>query len=112
MNNRRKLIIALGATALASPLSPLAQPTKVWRVGFLSPRSRPSSLESDRQMGGLLKGLRELGYVEGKNLIIEWRFVDGKNERFHQRTLNNLVLQRRNPERALPPVGFRDVLPL
>ncbi len=83
MNKRRKLIIALGAGALAAPFGSFAQQQgKVWRVGVLSPRSRPSSLESDPQLGGLLKGLRELGYVEGKNLIIEWRFVDGKYERF------------------------------
>ncbi len=83
MNNRRKLIIALGAGALAAPFGSFAQQQgKVWRVGILSPRSRPDSLESDRQMGGLLRGLRELGYVEGKNLIIESRFVDGKYERF------------------------------
>jgi putative ABC transport system substrate-binding protein len=82
VNNRRKLVIALGASGLAASFGSFAQrPGRVWRMGVLSPRTRPDSLESDPQMGGLLRGLRELGYVEGKNLIIEWRFVDGKYER-------------------------------
>ena len=81
LNNRRKLIIALGAAALASPLTPHAQPqTKVWRVGVLVPRGRPVSLDAD-VFGGVPQGMRELGYVEGKNLVIEWRFGDGKYER-------------------------------
>ena len=77
---RRKLMLALGAAALASPLTLHAQ-TKVWRIGFLSPRSHPNSLESDLRVGPLLKGLHDLDYVEGKNLIIEWRFADGSPER-------------------------------
>jgi putative ABC transport system substrate-binding protein len=81
MNNRRKLVIAIGAGALVAPCGSFAQPqTKVWRIGFLTARSRPESLETD-YYGGFLRGLRELGYVEGKNLAIEWRFADGKNER-------------------------------
>ena len=80
MNTRRKLIIALGATALASPLSLLAQPTKVWRIGFLSARSRPAGLDTDI-FGAFVIGMRDLGYVEGKNLAIEWRFAEGKPER-------------------------------
>ena len=81
MNTRRKLLLALGATALASPLTPHAQPqTKVWRVGFLSTQVRPDSLDTDN-IGALLRGMRELGYVEGKNLTIEWRFAGGKYER-------------------------------
>jgi putative ABC transport system substrate-binding protein len=81
VNNRRKLVIALGAGALAAPFKLLAQPaTKVWRVGYLVPRSRPVSLESDF-LGAFPRGMRELGYLEGKNLAIEWRFADGRYER-------------------------------
>jgi putative ABC transport system substrate-binding protein len=81
MNNRRKLLIVLGAGALAAPLASFAQQQgKVWRVGFLSSRSRPTSLDFDLY-GAFPRGMRELGYVEGKNLMIEWRFADGKNER-------------------------------
>ena len=81
MNTRRKLIIALGTSALAAPFGPFAQQQgKVWRVGFLSGRSRPASLDSDI-FGAFSNGMRELGYVEGKNLVIEWRFAEGMYER-------------------------------
>ena len=74
MNNRRKLIIALGANALTAPFGSFAQQQgKVWRVGFLSPTSANTN--------AFLKRMLELGYVEGKNLVIEWRFADGKLER-------------------------------
>jgi putative ABC transport system substrate-binding protein len=81
MRNRRKLIVALGAGALAAPFGSFAQRDKVWRVGFLSARSRPDFLDSD-MYGVFPQRMRELGYVEGKNLVIEWRFADGKSERF------------------------------
>ena len=81
MNNRRKLIVALGASSLAAPFGSFAQQQgKVWRVGFLTQRSRPDFLDSDI-FGEFPRGMRELGYVEGKNLAIEWRFADGKVER-------------------------------
>ena len=81
MNNRRKLLVALGAGALAKPLASFAQQRgKVWRVGFLAFRARPDSLETDA-FGGFPRGMRELGYIEGKNLEIEWRYAEGKVER-------------------------------
>jgi putative ABC transport system substrate-binding protein len=81
MNKRRRLVVALGASLLASPFDSFAQQQgKVWRVGFLSQRSRPESLDAD-DFGGFPRGMRELGYVEGRNLVIEWRFADGKLER-------------------------------
>jgi len=61
--NRRKIIIALGAAALASPLSPLAQPAaKVWHVGFL--HSESLARAGDR-LEAFRAGMRELGYEEG-----------------------------------------------
>src|SRR5258706_11545363 len=81
MNNRRELLVALGAGALLAPLACFAQqPDRVWRVGFLSARSRPVSLNSD-EYGGFPQGMRGLGYVEGKNLVIDWRYAEGKYER-------------------------------
>jgi putative ABC transport system substrate-binding protein len=78
MNNRRKLVIALGISALAAPLACFAQQqSKVWRVGFLLPLSRRYSPQSE-VFGPFLRGMSELGYVEGKNLVIEWRFADSK----------------------------------
>ena len=51
------------------------QPTKIPRIGFLVanfPTTNPARIEAFRQ------GLRELGYVEGKNIVIEWRSAEEK----------------------------------
>jgi putative ABC transport system substrate-binding protein len=79
VNKRRKLLIAMGAGAFAAPFSCLAQQQgKVWRIGWLSPGSpvtHGSLLDSFRQ------GMSELGYVEGKNLVIEHRWAEGNVDR-------------------------------
>jgi putative ABC transport system substrate-binding protein len=54
---------------------------RIWRVGFVSSRGRPADPQADYHIG-LPRGLTDLGYVEGRNLVIEWRFADGKYERF------------------------------
>ncbi len=64
---------------LAAPLVTQAQQAgKVWRIGFLSPGS--ASGQANR-MDALRAGLRELGYVEGKNIVIEYRWAEGKYDR-------------------------------
>ncbi len=78
MSNRRKLVIALGAGALAAPLACFAQQQrpKVARIGLLDSASgRAKGREA------LIAGLRELGLVEGKNILIESRWAEGKYER-------------------------------
>ena len=78
---RRSFVLALGAGALA-PLSLVAQPQpKVRRIGFLATRSRSTVSNPDVYYDAFVQGMRDLGYVEGKNLVIEWRFADGKYER-------------------------------
>ena len=79
MNRRRKLIL-LGAGALAAPLACLAQDqrSKVARIGLLEAGS--ASISVNRQEA-LIAGLRELGYVEGKNIVIAYRWAEGKYER-------------------------------
>jgi len=77
--SRRRFFIALGANAFSVPFASFAQQKgKVWRVGFLSQRTRPASLDSDFY-GGFPRGMRELGYVEGENVIFEWRFAGGNS---------------------------------
>jgi len=56
-------------------VSAAQQPKKIPRIGFLSPTSDDSRVEAFRQ------GLRELGYNEGRNIAIEYRWADGKFER-------------------------------
>src|SRR3954468_2479546 len=76
---RRRLIAALGATALASPLAAFAQRTGPPRIGFLYFGTRHSAVNS-RRYQAFIDSLRDLGYVEGKNAIIEARFADGNVE--------------------------------
>lgn len=81
MNPRRSLVLALGAAALGASFgSPGQQRGKVHRVGILSARRRPAALDSD-YYGAFPRKLGELGYVEGKNLVLEWRFAAGAYER-------------------------------
>ena len=79
MNNRRQLIVALGAGALTAPFGSFAQPQgKVWRIGVLgagSPAGWAPMVEA------LRAGLRELGYIEGSNINIDYRWADGQYDR-------------------------------
>ena len=79
MNNRRKLIVALGASALAAPFRIYAHPVKKSVVvGILGVQDQPSA---ERNLSAFKQGLQEFGYVEGKNLTLQLRFADGKLER-------------------------------
>ena len=80
MNRRRKLIIAIGASALSVPFPSFAQqPGKVWRIGMLETRSMALNAAD---LDGLLKGMQELGYAERRNFVLDYRSADGRAERF------------------------------
>lgn len=70
LNKRRKLIIALGASALLAPFGSFAQQRKIWRIGILK-ESKQSTDES--RLAALKGGLSALGYVEGADYLIETR---------------------------------------
>jgi ABC-type uncharacterized transport system substrate-binding protein len=59
------------------------QPKSIPRIGYLSRDLHPadSRAPSPRNLDAFHQGLRELGYIEGKNIIIEYRYSDGRNER-------------------------------
>src|SRR5262245_33162591 len=72
-------ILALSAMLFAFCVSTEAQqPTKTPRIGYLD--AVPFSVNQARSEA-FRQGLRELGYVEGKNIFIEWRSSDGKADR-------------------------------
>jgi putative ABC transport system substrate-binding protein len=77
---RRAFISGITLGLLSPPLALEAQPAgKVYRIGMLertSPAINAANLDAFRQ------GLRDLGYVEGKNFVIEYRSADGRDERF------------------------------
>src|SRR5262245_16962739 len=71
MIHRRELLIALAALALAAPRPAMAQqPRSSYRIGYISSGTGPGEFsETFRQ------GMRDLGYVEGQNLLIEYRWT-------------------------------------
>ena len=71
-----RFVLALGFLTTVY-LAQAQQPTKIPRIGYLVgfPSSASARNEAFRQ------GLRELGYVEGKNIVIEWRSAEGKLDR-------------------------------
>ncbi len=78
--SRLVLMVILAVGLLAAPLAVRAQQVgKVYRIGILEtiPAARNAA-----NLDALRKGLRDLGYVEGRNLVIEYRSADGRAERF------------------------------
>ncbi|MFS8085601.1 MAG: ABC transporter substrate binding protein [Acidobacteriota bacterium] len=71
---RRDVLIAPLAFSMSS-LGWTQQATKVWRIGFLGVRQEPALLDA------FARGMSDLGYVEGKNLVIESRSAERKTER-------------------------------
>lgn len=70
---RRGILIALGAAALTAPLNATAQqPKKTYRIGYLGGGGLTGQQEAFRER------LRELGYAEGRNLVIDWRSTQGR----------------------------------
>ena len=75
-----KSAIVMGAMLYALCTTAEAQqPKKIPRIGFLG--NSTAALE-ENLIGPFREGLRDLGYVEGKNIVIEWRWAEGKYERF------------------------------
>ena len=73
---KRILCLSLAIVMLvAGAIAEAQQPNKVPRIGYLSATAISARTEAFRQ------GLRELGYVEGKNIVIEWRYGEGKIDR-------------------------------
>ena len=76
--SKKVVCLALSAILLALVLPTQAQqPKKVPRIGILSPLSS----SADDLLDAFRQGLRELGYVEGRNIVIEYRSAEGRNDR-------------------------------
>ncbi len=80
---RKNIVCSVLAIFLLTSVCPAEaqQPTKIPRIGFQSaafPSANAARIEAFRQ------GLRELGYVEGKNIVIEWRYAEGKLDRLSE----------------------------
>jgi putative ABC transport system substrate-binding protein len=76
---RREFMLALGGTVAGSLVARAQQPAKTWRIGVLetiSPDLNANNIDA------LKRGLRDLGYVENQNYVLEYRSADGDSERF------------------------------
>ena len=77
MMDRRTLISAITLATVCARSGAFAQQQRSWRVGFVALPERPEPLEGSR-FGAFALGMRELGYIERRNLTIEWRFAGGE----------------------------------
>ena len=86
MNNRRKLLVALGASTIAAPLASYAQykSAKIPRIGIVEFGGPPDS----RFVSDYMSGLKQLGYSEPANLHVERRYAQGNAERFAELLLD------------------------
>ena len=82
ISQRRRFIGALAGSVVAAPFAAAAQPAeKVWRIGSLGNMPAGVSPESDRLIAVFMQGLRDSGFVEGKNIVVERRVLEGRAER-------------------------------
>jgi hypothetical protein len=98
MDRRRFLLTSL-AGALAAPLAAEAQQAgKVYRIGVLEVVAAVSNAAN---LSAFKQGLREHGYIEGQNLVIEYQSADGRAERFADLAKELVQLERSVTAHAL-----------
>src|SRR3954465_13310032 len=73
---RREFVVGIGVAAWPLVV-PAQQSGKIWRIGFIAHRY-------EGFYDALFEGLRELGYVEGQNIVYERRYAEGRGERFDE----------------------------
>ncbi len=81
MSSRRQVLGTLGTLLLVAPLAGIAQSTKVYRIGWLS---LGKSAVPSPFFDAFRQGLKERGYIEGRNVEVEARLADGSRERADQ----------------------------
>jgi putative ABC transport system substrate-binding protein len=81
MNTKIAVLVFAFLFFLTAQVADAQQPGKVPRIGYLSESSLGSAGPQSPQLTGFLLGMRELGYVDGKNIAIEYRFTEGKRDR-------------------------------
>jgi putative ABC transport system substrate-binding protein len=75
----RRAFIAGAVAVMAAPLAAQEKPAREYRIGVLDTVAEPANAANMTQ---LRKGLKDLGYVEGKNLVIEYRSAEARNNRY------------------------------
>jgi putative tryptophan/tyrosine transport system substrate-binding protein len=79
----KKILVSILAVVILAFVHPAEaqQPMKVPRIEFLSGRSDPTPTNPDPNASAFRQGLRDLGYIEGKNIVVEYRYFEGKVDR-------------------------------
>src|SRR5499433_3829930 len=83
MNTRMIICLVAGTLLSTASFGEAQQPKKVPRIGYLAPSD--AATESTRSEP-IRRALRELGYIEGQNIAIEYRYAEGKVDRFSELT--------------------------
>jgi putative tryptophan/tyrosine transport system substrate-binding protein len=73
---KKNLLLTLCSLLLALGSSAQGQPTKVPRIGFVA-----NTGAEDHSIEPFQQGLRDLGYIEGKNILVEYRYLEGRRDR-------------------------------
>ena len=100
MRRRNLLCFALAIAVFASGSAEAQQRDNIPMVGFLQRRLEPNLANPDPLASAFRQGLRELGYVEGKNIQIEHRYAGGKSDRV--KVLLNELVQRKVDVLVIP----------
>ena len=77
---RREVLLLLGGV-VSAPRALRAQQKAMPVIGFLGTSTSPGGLSAPPLLAAFLQGLSEIGYVEGQNVTIEWRWAEGHYDR-------------------------------
>ena len=95
---RREFITLLGGAVAAWPIAARAPQLKLPTIGFLG-ATTPTA--ASQWVAAFVQGLRELGWVEGRNVAIEYRWAEGSTERLTEIAAEFVHLGRKGPAPAL-----------
>lgn len=102
---RREFVITLGAVAATLPIGALAQQAgKVYRIGFLA---NDPAIPTQPAGQAFLDGLRESGFIEGKNVTIDRRFAEGRLDRYADLVADLAQLRPDVSRKLVQPVEVR-----
>jgi putative ABC transport system substrate-binding protein len=112
MISRRRVVSGVGAALLVAPAAVQAQPVdKVYRLGILSHGGPPPPGTASHLH--VIEVLREFGYIEGRNLVVERRYAEGKTDRlpgWHENWFESQWTTSLSPQpltwRRMRPRGF------